>query len=61
MAGLEVHYGCTDGWMILRKTNCGQPIWIVSYLAEGEVASALVLGTAAWSLPSEPAAQFRER
>jgi hypothetical protein len=44
-----VHYGCVEGGMVLGETDRSQPLWTVSYLAEGEVASRLVAVTVAWS------------
>ena len=35
--------------MVLGQTDRSQPLWTVSYLAEGEVASRLVAVTVAWS------------
>jgi hypothetical protein len=49
MAGQVVHYGCTDGGMILGETDRSQPIWRVNYLPEGDVASNLVEVVTAWS------------
>ena len=49
MAGQVVHYGCEQGGMILGETDRGQPVWTVSYVAEGEVASNLVDVVTAWS------------
>jgi hypothetical protein len=49
MAGQVVHYGCSDGGMVLGETDRGQPTWTVSYLAEGDFASSLVDVVAAWS------------
>ena len=49
MAGQTVHYGCVEGGMVLGETDHSQPVWTVSYLAEGEVASSLVEVVAAWS------------
>jgi len=49
MAGQIVHYGCVEGGMVLGQTDRGQPLWTVSYLADGEVASRLVAVTVAWS------------
>ena len=48
-AGQTVHYGCADGGMVLGEVDHRQPVWTVSYLAEGEVASTLVPVTVAWS------------
>ena len=49
MAGQIVHYGCVEGGMVLGQTDRSQPLWTVSYLADGEVASRLVAVTVAWS------------
>jgi hypothetical protein len=49
MAGQIVYYGCVDGGMVLGETDHSQPVWTVSYLAEGEVASSLVDVAVAWS------------
>lgn len=49
MAGQTVHYGCVEGGMVLGETDRTQPVWTVSYLAEGEVASSLVAVAVAWS------------
>jgi hypothetical protein len=49
MAGQSVYYGCVDGGMVLGETDHSQPVWTVSYLAEGEFASSLVDVAAAWS------------
>ena len=49
MAGQTVHYSCVNGGMVLGETDRDQPVWTVSYLAEGGVASTLVEVTAAWS------------
>jgi hypothetical protein len=49
MAGQTVHYGCVDGGMVLGETDHSQPVWTVSYLAEGEFASHLVDVAVAWS------------
>jgi hypothetical protein len=49
LAGQTVHYGCTDGGMVLGETDRRQPVWTVSYLADGEVASSLVDVVTAWS------------
>jgi hypothetical protein len=49
MAGQTVHYGCVEGGMVLGETGHSRPVWTVSYLAEGEVASRLVDVAVAWS------------
>ena len=48
-AGQTVHYGCAHGGMVLGEVDHRQPVWTVSYLAEGDVASTLVGVTVAWS------------
>ncbi|CAA9583970.1 MAG: hypothetical protein AVDCRST_MAG59-5150 [uncultured Thermomicrobiales bacterium] len=49
MAGQVAHYGCENGGVILGETDRSQPVWTVSYLAEGEVASHLVDVLTAWT------------
>src|SRR5215217_3357917 len=49
MAGQIVYYGCVNGGMVLGETDHTQPVWTVSYLAEGEFASRLVDVAVAWS------------
>ncbi len=49
LAGQTVHYGCTEGGMVLGETDHSQPVWTVSYLAEGEAVSRLVDVAVAWS------------
>jgi hypothetical protein len=48
-AGQTVHYGCANGGTILGEVQHQQPLWMVNYLAEGEVASSLVAVSTAWS------------
>ena len=48
-AGQTVHYGCTNGGMILGEVQHQDPRWSVNYLAEGEVASTLIAVATAWS------------
>ena len=47
-AGLPVHYGCSSGG-ILGEPDRGQPVWTVSYLADGDVATTLADVAVAWS------------
>lgn len=47
-AGLPVHYGCASGG-ILGEPDRGQPVWTVSYLADGDTATTLVDVAVAWS------------
>ncbi len=49
VAGQVAHYGCENGGAILGETDRGQPVWTVSYLARGEVASHLVDVLTAWT------------
>jgi hypothetical protein len=49
VAGQTVHYGCVEGGMVFGETDRSQPLWTVSYLAEGEVASRSVAVAVAWS------------
>jgi hypothetical protein len=49
LAGQTVHYGCTDGGMVLGEVQHQDAIWTVSYLAAGEIASSLVPVVVAWS------------
>jgi hypothetical protein len=49
MAGQVAHYSCADGGIVLGETDRSQPVWTVTYLAAGEVASTLVEVIAAWS------------
>ena len=49
VAGQVAHYGCEQGGMILGETDQTQPVWTVSYVAEGEVASNLVDVVTAWT------------
>jgi hypothetical protein len=49
LAGQVVHYGCEQGGMILGETDRGQPVWSVTYLAEGDVATSLVDVLTAWT------------
>jgi hypothetical protein len=49
VAGQVAHYGCAGGGMVLGETDRGQPIWVVSYIAEGEYVTTLVDVVTAWS------------
>jgi hypothetical protein len=49
VAGLPVHYGCGNGGIVLGEPDRGQPVWAVSYLAEGDVATTQVDVAAAWT------------
>ena len=49
MAGQIVYYGCVEQGLVLGEIDHSQPVWTVSYLAEGEFASGLVDVAVAWS------------
>ena len=49
VAGQVAHYGCEQGDMILGETDHTQPVWTVSYVAAGEVASNLVDVVTVWT------------
>lgn len=49
MAGQVVHYGCEQGGLILGEMDRGQPVWAVTYLAEGDIATNLVDVLTAWT------------
>ena len=49
IAGQTVYYGCVEGGMVLGETDRSQPVWTVSYLPNGDIASTLVEVTVAWS------------
>ena len=49
IAGQVAHYGCENGGLILGETDHAQPLWWVTYLAEGDVASSRVAVLTAWS------------
>ena len=49
VAGQVAHYGCEAGGTILGETDRSLPLWRVSYLAAGDVASSLVGVRTAWS------------
>jgi hypothetical protein len=49
MAGQTVYYGCVEGGMVLGETDRSQPVWTVSYLPQGDIASTIVEVTVAWS------------
>ena len=49
VAGQVAHYGCTDGGMVLGETDRSQPVWVVSYIAQGDYVTTLVDVVTAWS------------
>jgi hypothetical protein len=48
MAGESVYYACGGG-SILGDLNRGQPLWTVSYLADGDVGTTLTDVAVAWN------------
>jgi hypothetical protein len=49
LAAQTVYYGCEQNGAVLGVVDHDQPVWMVNYLADGEVVSNLVEVTAAWS------------
>lgn len=49
VAGQVAHYGCTGGGMVLGQTDRSEPVWVVSYIAEGGFATTLAQVATAWS------------
>jgi hypothetical protein len=49
VAGEVVHYGCAGGGSVLGETDRSQPVWVVSYIADGAYATTLVDVATAWS------------
>jgi hypothetical protein len=49
IAGLPVHYGCSNGGLILGEPDRGHSVWAVSFLVDGDVATTLVDVVVAWS------------
>ena len=49
VAGQVVNYGCSNGGSVVGMTDRSQPLWVVSYLANGDYATTLVDVTTAWS------------
>ncbi len=49
MAGQTIYYGCERGGTILGEPDRSQPVWVVSYAAEGALTSDLVDVVAAWT------------
>jgi hypothetical protein len=47
-AGMRVNYFCSGGGSILGDPDRSQPVWAVTYLAEGAVASELVEVAVVW-------------
>ena len=48
MAGQVVHYGCTDGGLVLGEMIRDQPLWTVNYVPGGGAASTRVAVITAW-------------
>ena len=49
LAGERLHYGCEGGGWVLGEPDRAQPLWTVSYLAGGAVATTLVDVAVAWA------------
>jgi hypothetical protein len=49
LAGQVVYYSCEQNGAVLGVVDHDQPVWMVNYLADGEVVSSLLEVTAAWS------------
>ncbi len=49
LAGERVHYGCEGGGSVLGEVDRTQPLWTVSYLADGAVGTTLVDVSVAWA------------
>ena len=49
LAGQVVYYSCEQNGAVLGVVDHDQPVWMVNYLADGEVVSSLVEVAAAWS------------
>jgi hypothetical protein len=49
IAGESVYYSCANGGSILGDLNRGQPLWTVSYLADGDVGTTLTSVAVAWN------------
>ena len=49
LAGQVVYYSCEQNGAVLGVVDHDQPVWMVNYLADGEVVSRLLEVTAAWS------------
>lgn len=49
LAGDRLNYGCENGGYVLGDVNQDQPVWVVSYLAAGAIATTLVEVAVAWA------------
>ena len=49
VAGEVAHYGCSGGGSVVGETDRSQPVWVVSYIADGAYATTLVEVVTAWS------------
>lgn len=49
MAGQTIYYGCERGGTVLGEPDRGRPVWVVSYVADGALATDLVDVVAAWT------------
>ncbi len=49
LAGERVSYGCDSNGLVVGEVDRSQPVWTVSYLADGEVGTHVVEVAVAWS------------
>lgn len=49
LAGDRLNYGCENGGYVLGGVNQERPVWVVSYLADGAIATTLVEVAVAWA------------
>ena len=49
LAGLRANYSCDSNGLVIGDVDRGQPVWTVSYLADGEVGTHVVEVAVAWS------------
>ena len=48
LAGQRVHYECDGGGSVIGEIDRGQQVWMVSYLADGAIATTLIDVAVAW-------------
>jgi hypothetical protein len=47
-AGMRLNYGCMGGGSVIGDVDRSAPIWVVSYLGDGDLATNLVEVAVAW-------------
>ncbi|HET7092399.1 MAG TPA: hypothetical protein VFI22_02950 [Thermomicrobiales bacterium] len=47
-AGMRFNYGCVGGGMVIGDVDRSSPVWVVSYLADGALATDLIEVAVAW-------------